>query len=93
MTNTVEYALSEIRQGFVLLVNNENLTVESVTLRRGRGVELFTRRSDDSSGPTLTPHPDEPLDVLIAVPLIQEDLDYLAVCTTDYPWVDVEVGH
>lgn len=83
---TVPYAPSEIREGAVILHNGQALTVRLVQFRKGRGLELYTLSSDGYLGPTIYPHPDEPLEVVYMPSLSEDDLIYLGRTTLDYPW-------
>lgn len=82
----IEYRDSEIRDGAVIIVNNESLTVSHVVFRRGRGLELFTTRPDGYLGPVVYPHPDEPVLVISMPSMTDDDVTYLRVSTSDYPW-------
>jgi len=64
MRKSIEYRDHEIAVGMTILWHGESLYVREVIYRRGRGLELHTRRTDDYCGPTIYPHPDESVKVL-----------------------------
>jgi len=64
MSKSIEYRDHEIAAGMTILHDGESLYVREVIYRPGRGLELHTRRADGYCGPTICPHPDEPVDVL-----------------------------
>lgn len=86
---TIEYHTSDIRTGTILLVGVHTLRVTHVVFRLGRGLELFTSRAGGYVGPTLYPHPDETMPVLHMPSMSEDDIAFLRVTTSDYPWASV----
>lgn len=85
-TQSVKYALNEIRVGTIL--RQGGLRVEHVVFTPGRGLELHTSRPDGYMGAVIYPHPDELLDVVHMPSLSVDDEETLRISTSDYPWAD-----
>lgn len=83
----ITYSLAEVRQGAIL--TQDGLRVEGVIFVPGRGIELHTRQPDGFAGPTVYPHPDEPVSVAYMPPLSDDDVETLRISTSDYPWAKV----
>ena len=94
---TMQYRDSELRVGAMLVRQCfgtgelETLTVEGLVYRPGRGLDVQTRRADGYAGPTFTPHPDEPVEVLFMPPMSDADQAYVIGCGFDYPWAETSI--
>lgn len=91
----MQYRDSDLRPGAKIIRprfgtgTDEVLNVEHVVYRPGRGLDVMTRREDGYAGPTFTPHPDEPVNVLYMPPLSDADEAYERACGSDYPWAEI----